>query len=450
MSSDPIPPNTESVFFSQTHYMKLSVIHSRFPLRKTKSILVLFLLSAYFGIVSTAHAIDTTLLLSSEDYTETIPAEIVSSWLHFDTKLTLDPNHRSEAENIRFCPALGFFCDFSLSRFTRLHTKIQPQSSSVDGEIVKKFIDAFAEKVNQDPKNAVFAADEHDSVIVTEQEKVGRALKKDESVALIVRALESSEGGTIKINLPTEVAYPNIVANDRERLGLKELVGMGRTNFKGSTKNRIYNIRRGLEQFENALIAPGETFSFVTVLGDVDGEHGYLPELVIKDNKTLPEFGGGICQVSSTVFRAAINTGLKIVERRNHAYPVHYYYPYGMDATVYVPKPDLRFANNTPGYILMQSTIEGTELTFRFFGTKDGRTVKVDGPHVLESNPDGSMKTVFSQLVTDTTGETLINDSFWSNYKSPSLYPHPGQDTTLTEKPNDWSAKQWKAYKAIH
>lgn len=430
--------------------MKFPALHVYSSVQGTTSILVLFLSFICFGVAPRAHAADTTLILSSEDYTETIPTETVNSWLHFDTKLTINRRQISEAENIRFCPALGFFCDFSLSRLTRLHTKIQPQNSSVDATIVKKFIDTFAEKVNQDPQNAVFAADEHDTIIVAKQEQVGRALKKDESVALIVRALESNTSSTIKINLPTEVAYPHIVASDRERLGLRELVGMGRTNFKGSTKNRIYNIRRGLEQFENALIAPGETFSFVTILGDVDGEHGYLPELVIKDNKTLPEFGGGICQVSSTVFRAAINTGLKIVERRNHAYPVHYYYPYGMDATVYVPKPDLRFTNNTPGYILMQSTIDGTELTFRFFGTKDGRTVKVDGPHILESNPDGSMKTVFSQLVTDTSGETLINDSFWSNYKSPSLFPHPGQDTTLTEKPNDWSAKQWKAYKAIH
>jgi vancomycin resistance protein YoaR len=182
----------------------------------------------------------------------------------------------------------------------------------------------------------------------------------------------------------------------------------------------------------------------------VDGEHGYLPELVIKQNRTEPEFGGGICQVSSTVFRAAIYSGLKITARRNHAYPVKYYAPYGMDATIYIPKPDLKFVNNTPGHILMQASIEGTELIFRFYGTSDRRKVEVDGPHILESNPDGSMKTVFTQKVTDTEGETIIDDAFRSNYASPSKYPHPGQEPVLTEKPKDWSERQWKEYRKAH
>lgn len=141
---------------------------------------------------------------------------------------------------------------------------------------------------------------------------------------------------------------------------------------------------------------------------------------------------------------------MKITERRNHAYPVRYYKPYGMDATVYIPKPDLEFTNNTPGYVLMQSSIDGYDLTFRFFGTRDGRTVNVDGPHILAWNPDGSMKTVFTQEVNNAEGLKFIRDSFWSNYKSPSLFPHPGQETVYTTKPKDWSEKQWREYKAIH
>ncbi|MEI8096612.1 MAG: VanW family protein, partial [Candidatus Moraniibacteriota bacterium] len=253
-----------------------------------------------------------------------------------------------------------------------------------------------------------------------------------------------------KISLPTEVTAPKLMTSDRERLGLKELVGEGRTNFAGSPKNRVYNINRALEQFQNIIIAPNEEFSFVKYLGDVDGEHGYLPELVIKNNETIPEFGGGICQVSSTVFRAAIYSGMKITARRNHAYPVRYYTPYGMDATVYVPKPDLTFINNTPGAVLVQSTVEGSNLTFRFYGTKDGRTVTIDGPHILERGLDGSMKTVFSQEVNNANGENFIRDSFWSNYKSPSLFPHPGQEPNLTTKPKGWSEKEWVAYKKIH
>lgn len=171
-----------------------------------------------------------------------------------------------------------------------------------------------------------------------------------------------------------------------------------------------------MEQFQSLIIAPGEEFSFVEHLGEVDEVNGYLPELVIRNNKTEPEFGGGVCQVSSTVFRAAIYSGMKITERRNHSYPVQYYLPYGMDATIYIPKPDFKFLNNTGNAVMMQSVIEGTKLTFRFFGTKDGRDVSIDGPYILERNTDGSMKTTFTQVVKSASGQEIIRDEFKSNY----------------------------------
>ena len=204
--------------------------------------------------------------------------------------------------------------------------------------------------------------------------------------------------------------------------GIETLIGQGKSDFKGSTRSRIHNIKTALTRYDGLLIAPGEEFSFVENLGEVDGEHGYLPELVIKNDKTEPEFGGGICQVSTTAFRAAIYSGLEITARKNHAYPVSYYNPQGMDATIYVPKPDLKFINNTPGYILIQTEIEGTQLTFNFYGTNDGRKVEVDGPHILERNSDGSMKTAFTQKVLDENGKEIINETFSSFYDSPNKY----------------------------
>ncbi|MFZ2187573.1 MAG: VanW family protein [Candidatus Moraniibacteriota bacterium] len=388
------------------------------------------------------------IVLQAGDYAETIASPRISSFMHLKTRIGHSPISRSEIEDPAFCPTDKLFCAFSLSR-SFLHHLHTTAISTPDTEAIKTFVADLAEKVIQDPVDVRFAVADG-RVIVATPEKMGRRLKEEESRALLMRVLENSDTESIKISLPTEITAPKLVASDRERLGLKELIGEGHTNFAGSPKNRIYNIKRALEQFQNIIIAPNEEFSFVKYLGDVDGEHGYLPELVIKNNQTTPEFGGGICQVSTTVFRAAIYSGMKITQRRNHAYPVRYYTPYGMDATVYIPKPDMDFINNTPGAILMQSTIEGTELTFRFYGTKDGRTVTVDGPHILASNPDGSMKTVFSQLVTDAVGTSIINDSFWSNYKSPSLFPHPGQEPVLTTKPKGWSDKEWATYKKIH
>ncbi len=395
-----------------------------------------------------ADTISVSLTLQAGDYTTTIPANDLSSWFRLTTELRLDPVQKSEAEDTAYCPTDNLYCAVFLSRYTRTRLTESFQSE-VDQESVKNFVVDIAQKINQDPVNAVFGVDTDNKVIATETEKMGRKLDEAKSTTILLQALLSPGDSPLRIALPTEVTAPKFLASDRERLGLKELIGEGRTNFKGSPKNRIFNIDRALKQFQNILIAPDEKFSFVDYLGDVDGEHGYLPELVIKNNKTEPEFGGGICQVSTTVFRAAIYSGMKIVDRRNHAYPVRYYAPYGMDATVYIPKPDLTFINNTPGYVLVQSSVVGTELIFRFFGTNDGRTTTVDGPHILESNPDGSMKTVFTQEVNNTDGQNFIRDSFWSNYKSPSLFPHPGEET-FKVKPADWSAKQWKEYKAIH
>ena len=389
-----------------------------------------------------------TLVLQAGNYTETLSSSDIARFTHMYTRITYSSAAHSEIENTAFCPAAKLFCEFSLSRSTRHHLK-NTLLYDTDTAALETFVKELADKVVQDPLDVKFTVSDG-RVVVAEPEKVGRRLKETESLTILSDALQTAETQMLKVTLPTEITQPKLVASDRERLGLKELVGEGRTNFKGSPKNRVYNIKRALEQFQNVIIAPGEDFSFVKYLGEVDGEHGYLPELVIKNNQTTPEFGGGICQVSTTVFRAAIYSGMKITSRRNHAYPVKYYTPYGMDATVYIPKPDLGFINNTPGAILVQSTIEGTELIFRFYGTKDGRSITIDGPHILQSNPDGSMKTVFSQLVTDAFGTSMINDSFWSNYKSPSLFPHPGEETIYKEKPDGWSKKQWDAYKKIH
>jgi hypothetical protein len=98
---------------------------------------------------------------------------------------------------------------------------------------------------------------------------------------------------------------------------------------------------------------------------------------------------------------------------------------------------------------LIETRIEGTQLFFDFYGTPDGRKVNIIGPTITERNPDGSMKAQFTEEVTDKDGTMFINDTIKSVYKSPSLYPHPGQEI-LTEKPAGWSQKEWSAYKKAH
>jgi vancomycin resistance protein YoaR len=193
--------------------------------------------------------------------------------------------------------------------------------------------------------------------------------------------------GPVDANWPRERTFPlivrvisgSLVGEDPDELGIKEMIGVGRSNFSGSPANRRKNIAKGAEKVNGTLIAPGEEFSMLKTLGPVDGVHGWLPELVIKGNKTEPEFGGGLCQVGTTAFRGALDSGLKISERRNHSYRVRYYEPAGTDATIYEPSPDFRFVNDTNSYILINAYIQGDDMTFEFWGTKDGRKTLFKG-----------------------------------------------------------------------
>ena len=218
-------------------------------------------------------------------------------------------------------------------------------------------------------------------------------------------------------------ALPEIKLWQTNKLGIKKLIGQGYSNFTGSPNNRKHNIKTAVEKLNGYILKPGEEFSFVNFLGPTEAEQGYLAELVIKRNKTIPEYGGGVCQVSTTFFRAAINSGLKITERQHHAFPIVYYNPQGFDATIYDPKPDLRFINNTPDHLLIQTHVENNQVFVDFYGTDDKRTVTIKGPYILESNEDGSMKTVLTQEVYKLSGDELEKQVFYSNYKSPDLYP---------------------------
>ncbi|MDP2812483.1 MAG: VanW family protein [bacterium] len=184
----------------------------------------------------------------------------------------------------------------------------------------------------------------------------------------------------IKLALIIDIVEPKVGTQDVNDLGIVEIIGTGESDFTGSPVNRIHNIGVGADTLNGILIAPDEEFSLVKTLGEIDGEHGYKQELVIKGNRTIPEYGGGLCQIGTTVFRSALASGLPITERRNHSYRVVYYEPAGTDATIYSPWPDLKFKNDTGHYILVQSRIEGKKIYFDFWGTKDGRIVQTTEP----------------------------------------------------------------------
>jgi len=191
--------------------------------------------------------------------------------------------------------------------------------------------------------------------------------------------------GDIILSVTVNAIQPEVATANVNDLGIKEIIGVGQSSFAGSPANRRHNIATGAAKMQGVLIKPDEEFSLIQTLGPVEDYTGYLPELVIKGNKTTPEYGGGLCQIGTTMFRAALASGLPILERQNHSYNVGYYLENGLpgvDATIYIPHPDVRFKNDTGHYILIQRRIEGNKLFFDFWGTKDGRVATRTKPTV--------------------------------------------------------------------
>lgn len=251
------------------------------------------------------------------------------------------------------------------------------------------FIDTIAAAVNVQPANAKLTVS-NGKATVFQQSQEGRTVDKDKTgdvikTALLSRITDDASAATKQVAVVVEKKKPDVTENDINNLGIVELVGTAYTNFKGSPANRIHNIQTGAAALNGVLLSSDETFSTLARLGEISDKSGYLPELVIKENQTVPEFGGGLCQVSSTLFRAALNAGMRIVERQNHKYRVSYYEPpVGMDATIYDPAPDFKFKNNYASHILIQSKVEGTKITFDLYGTKDSRKVEIGDSQVYD------------------------------------------------------------------
>jgi len=300
---------------------------------------------------------------------------------------------------------------------------------------LKDYVKKIAAQINREPRGDIFRA-EGERVIEFRSASNGLKLNQEKTLELLSSALLNSQE---TMELAVEVSQPLRSAND---YGIKELLGRGVSNFTGSSQGRINNIQTAAAKLRGILVAPGETFSFNKALGEVSAATGYDTAWIIKEGRTVLGVGGGVCQISTTVFRAAFNSGLAILARTAHAYRVHYYEPpLGFDATVYEPSPDLVFKNDTPHHILIWPTVDvaGKTLTFGFYGTSDGRSTKMIGPFVSGETPppeplyqeDGSLTKGTTKQIDFAAwgakatigrevyrnGELLHNDTFYSHYQ---------------------------------
>jgi len=263
-------------------------------------------------------------------------------------------------------------------------TKLMPV---LEKEILSKIeVPASGIKISTNSQQKIiFEGDARDGIMVN----------KKTLIAVLEDALNTQN---TKVLIPVDIIKSPVEASqDLQALGIQELIGVGHTAFAGSPNGRITNIKIGFSKYDGLMIKPGETFSFNDNLGEVDAENGFVKELVIKAEGTVPEFGGGVCQVSSTIYKAALWSGLPIVERYPHSYAVSYYAQvdgYGLDSTIYPGIKDLHFTNDTPSTILMQAYTQGDNGYFKFYGTSDGRKVSMEGPYKTNARSAGGTQLI--------------------------------------------------------
>ncbi|MFA6602654.1 MAG: VanW family protein [Candidatus Shapirobacteria bacterium] len=256
--------------------------------------------------------------------------------------------------------------------------------SACNNQVIMDFSTQFAKNFKKDPVDALLQF-ENNQVKDFRPSENGYTVNASTLASDLCPALTTLTTGDqkeIKLALPLTYINPKINNGDVNNLGIKELLGRGTSTFSHSTAIRNFNVERGAAIVNRVLVAPGDTFSFVKALGEVTLESGFKKAYIIRAGKTELDVGGGICQVSTTLFRAMLNSGLSITERRNHAYRVSYYeedMPPGYDATVFIPSPDLKFVNDTPAHLLIQSTYDGKKksLTYEIYGTSDGRITEI-------------------------------------------------------------------------
>jgi vancomycin resistance protein YoaR len=271
-------------------------------------------------------------------------------------------------------------------------TRVSWNENAIRASLVKK-ASSFLDR----PPGSVIISRSSGAIVFQGIGLPGRSVDLEAASLLLIRALEQ---GVWDVWLPVRETPAKVTVADAEleKMGIKEVVTVGESDMSNSPVNRIHNINVGLKRFNGHLIPQGETFSFLQVLGPVDGTTGYRKELVIKGPRVVPDFGGGLCQVSSTAYRGVWEYGFPIVKRQNHSFSVNHYMPYGTDATVFSSGPDMKFLNDSPGALAIQTYAEGDYAYFIYYGTKDERRSKIIGPFVWDRVGPPPAKT---ELTTD-------------------------------------------------
>jgi len=246
------------------------------------------------------------------------------------------------------------------------------------------YLGSIAPSLRVEPVNArMFFNDDRKEIEVVRNAVIGKGLDLELSADQIIREIQAGQHEATLVMQDIQPAVKDDAT--AASLGITELIYEGNSYFYGSSADRLQNIRAASASFHGVLVAPGEVFSMAEYLTDISLENGYAEAIIIVGDQSVRGIGGGVCQVSTTLFRTAFFAGFPIVERHPHAYRVGYYEQNangwvdtnlaGLDASVYVPVVDFKFRNDTPYWILMETYATDFSLTWKFYSTSDGRSV---------------------------------------------------------------------------
>jgi vancomycin resistance protein YoaR len=262
----------------------------------------------------------------------------------------------------------------------------------IDMSAFAQSLEALAPGLIGLPKDGRFHFDDATGQLVMIQPSVsGRSLNIQATLAALETAVFSPTNRVVPMVFDyTPARYHDQIT--AQELGITQMVGEATTLFTGSGANRVHNIIQGARRFDGIILAPDEELNFNAILGDVSVEAGFVESKVISGERTTDGIGGGICQVSTTLFRAALNGGYWINERSGHAYRVGFYElnsPPGLDAAIWTPSQNFRFVNDSPYHLLIEAEVfpERNEIQFRLYSTNPGRIVEILPPTIQNETP---------------------------------------------------------------
>ena len=276
-------------------------------------------------------------------------------------------------------------------------------SLSIGGSAADAWLRELGARVQKRPVNATFAVDGPKVTIVPDRPGV-RLDAVGAAHAVLVAALRRLPSRRVA-RLPVATAPAAVTTARARAMGIVGLVSSYTTEY-GGVPNRIHNVQLVARLVDDKLIAPGAEFSFNKTTGERTAAKGFLVAPVIVNGELTTGLGGGVCQVSTTVFNAAFEAGVKITARTNHALYISHY-PQGRDATVDYPDVDLRFVNDTRHWLLLRTFVGPSSLTVSLYGTPTGRKVESTTAPLVAHGKVKVKKTIDPTLK---PGETVVDD----------------------------------------